>query len=83
LIEQAGIDTTGMCKGQASKVIDAIFRRRDLKLATPKQMRMLESKGFQNVGLWTFEQAGDMMERLAKNRWRVPYGINPKTYVPT
>ncbi|MBR1829445.1 MAG: DEAD/DEAH box helicase family protein, partial [Atopobiaceae bacterium] len=83
LIENAGIDTTGMCKGQASKVIDAIFRRRDLKLATPKQMRMLESKGFQNVGLWTFEQAGDMMERLAKNRWRVPYGINPKTYVPT
>lgn len=83
LIENAGISTDGMCKGQASKVIDAIFRRRDMGLATPKQMRMLEQKGFQNVGLWTFEQASDMMGRLAKNRWRVPWGIDPATYVPT
>ena len=83
LIEQAGINTDGMCKGQASKVIDAIFRRRDAGLATAKQMRMLEQKGFQNVGLWTFAQASDMIGRLAKNRWRVPYNINPATYVPT
>lgn len=83
LIEQAGISTDGMCKGQASKVIDAIFRRRDMGLATPKQMRMLEQKGFQNVGLWTFDQASNMMGRLANNRWRVPWGIDPTSYVPT
>ena len=83
LIEGAGINTEGMCKGQASKVIDAIFRRREAGLATAKQMRMLEQKGFQNVGLWTFEQASDMMGRLAKNRWRVPWGIDPATFVPT
>jgi superfamily II DNA or RNA helicase len=82
LIEGAGIDTTGMCKGQASKVIDAIFRRRDAGLATAKQMRMLEQKGFQNVGLWTFEQASAMMGRLAQNKWRVPWDVNPATYVP-
>ena len=81
-IEDAGVSTEGMCKGQATKVIDAIFRRRDSGLATPKQMRMLERKGFQNVGLWTFEQANDMMARLAKNRWRVPWGIDPATFVP-
>ena len=83
LIENAGINTDGMCKGQASKIIDAIFRRRDAGLATAKQMRMLENKGFQNVGLWTFEQASDMMGRLAKNKWRVPWGIDPASYVPT
>lgn len=83
LIENAGINTDGMCKGQASKVIDAIFRRRDAGLATAKQMHQLEQRGFQNVGLWTFEQANDMMGRLAKNKWRVPWGIDPKTYVPT
>lgn len=83
LIENAGINTDGMCKGQASKVIDAIFRRRDAGLATAKQMHQLEQRGFQNVGLWTFEQASDMMGRLAKNKWRVPWGIDPKTYVPT
>ena len=83
LIEQAGISTDGMCKGQASKVIDAILRRRNLGLATPKQMRMLEQKGFQNVGLWTFEQASQMMGRLAQNKWRVPWGIDPSSYIPT
>ena len=45
LIEQAGVSTTGMCKGQASKVIDAILRRRRSGLATPKQMRALEQRG--------------------------------------
>lgn len=83
LIENAGINTDGMCKGQASKIIDAIFRRRDAGLATAKQMHQLEQRGFQNVGLWTFEQASDMMGRLAKNRWRVPWGIDPTTYIPT
>lgn len=82
LIENAGIDTSGMCKGRASKIIDAIFRRRESGLATPKQMRMLEQKGFQNVGNWTFDQASDMMGRLAKNRWRVPWDVNPQTFVP-
>lgn len=82
LIEGAGINTENMCKGQASKVIDAIFRRRDSSLATPKQMRILRQKGFNNVELWTFEQASDMMGRLAKNQWRVPYGINPETFKP-
>lgn len=82
LIEGAGIDTIGITKGRASKIVDAIFRRRDAKLATPKQMRMLEKKGFQNVGLWSFEQASNMMGLLAKNKWRVPWGIDPQTYVP-
>ena len=83
LIEGAGINTDGMTKGRASKIIDVILNRRKQGLATAKQMRMLEQKGFQNVGLWTFEQASDMMGRLAKNKWRVPWGIDPATYVPT
>ena len=83
LIENAGINTDGMCKGQASKIIDVILNRRRQGLATAKQMRMLEQKGFQNVGLWTFEQASYVMGVLAQNRWRVPWGMNPATYVPT
>jgi hypothetical protein len=82
LIENAGINTDGMTKGRASKIIDVILNRRKQGLATAKQMHQLEQRGFQNVGLWTFEQASDMMGRLAKNRWRVPYGIDPATYVP-
>lgn len=83
LVEGAGVNADGMCKGQASKIIDVIINRRRQGLATPKQMRMLEQKGFQNVGLWTFEQASYMMGVLAQNKWRVPWGMNPATYVPT
>lgn len=83
LIENAGVNTEGMCKGQASKIIDAIFKRREAGLATAKQMRMLRQKGFQNVGLWTFEQANKMMGVLSRNRWQVPYDIDPTTYTPT
>ena len=82
LIESAGINTDGMCKGQASKIIDVIFNRRKQGLATAKQMRMLQQKGFQNVGLWTFEQASQMMGILSQNKWRVPWNIDPATYVP-
>ena len=82
LIEGAGISTDGMTKGMASKIIDVILNRRRQGLATAKQMHQLEQRGFQNVGLWTFKQASDMMGRLAQNRWRVPYDINPATYVP-
>lgn len=82
MIENAGIDPTGMTKGKASKVIDAIFRRRDEGLATPKQMRKLEQYGFADVATWTFEQASKVMGMLASNRWRLPYGIDPATYRP-
>ncbi len=54
----------------------------DTGMATPKQVRMLERKGFRHPGTWTFDQASDMMGRLAQNRWRVPVGITPTTYVP-
>jgi superfamily II DNA/RNA helicase len=83
MIENAGIDPTGMCKGKASKVIDAIVRRRNEGLATPKQMRKLEQYGFENVATWSFEQASKVMGMLAKNRWRLPYGMNPTTYRPS
>lgn len=82
MIERAGIDPTGMTKGKASKVIDVIIRRRDEGLATPKQMRKLEQYGFGGVATWTFEQASKVMGMLASNRWRLPYGIDPATYVP-
>ena len=82
LIEDAGVDTEGMTKGRASKVLDVIFNRRKAGLATAKQVRKLRQYGFQGIDLWTFEQASQMMGRLAKNGWRLPRNINPKTYRP-
>lgn len=69
-------------KGQASVVLDHVFQRRKQGLATAKQVMQLQKRGFRNVGQWTFEQASGMMGRLANNHWRVPWGVDPATYVP-
>lgn len=81
-LERWGIDGADMCRGKASKVLDSLQRRKEAGMATPKQVRMLERKGFRHPGTWTFEQASSMMARLAQNRWQVPFGIDPATYDP-
>lgn len=82
LIEGAGIDPTGMCKGQATLLIGTILERRRQKLATPKQVRALRRAGFPEPGQWTFEQASSVMGMLASNHWKVPHHIDPQTYRP-
>ena len=80
-IEKSGVNPDEVtCAGYASKLIERIKRRRTLGLATPKQVRMLERKGFNHVGEWTFEHANQMITAMASNNWRVPPGINPSTY---
>lgn len=81
-LERRGIDAEGMTAGMASKMIDTLMRRQDEGMATPKQVRMLERKGFHHPGTWTFEQASKMMTILANNRWMVPAWIDPDTYDP-
>lgn len=43
--------------GKASKLLDRLDKRRKEGLTTPKQIRFLESRGFQHVGTWQFEHA--------------------------
>lgn len=81
-LARAGIDASTLSAGKASQLIDRIYKRRALGLATPKQVRMLEKKGFNHAGTWTFDEASAMMSRLAANNWRIPRGINPATYEP-
>ena len=66
--------------GKASKILDRLDKRRREGLTTPKQIRFLESRGFQHVGTWQFETAKNMIDRIAGNGWRVPNGINPAEY---
>ncbi|WP_224993934.1 DEAD/DEAH box helicase [Enterococcus faecalis] len=66
--------------GKATKVLERLAKRRDEGLATPKQIRFLEQRGFQHVGTWQFENAKKLIDRIAANGWRIPNGINPKTY---
>lgn len=68
--------------GKAQRIKDTLMERYRKKLSTPKQIRFLEKRGFRRVGLWQFDQASEMIDKIANNNWFVPHGINPKTYVP-
>ena len=69
--------------GKAKKLLDRLDMRRVAGLTTPKQIRFLEAKGFQHVGTWDFDSARKLIDRIAGNGWKVPQGINPKTYNPS
>lgn len=68
--------------GKAKLLIDRLIKRSRSGLATPRQIRFLEQKGFVHVGTWTFDAANSMIGRISSNRWRIPYGIDPSSYVP-
>lgn len=69
--------------GKAAKMLDRLGKRRLEGLTTPKQIRFLESRGFQRVGTWQFDQAKKLIDRIAGNGWRMPSGIIPQEYVPS
>ena len=83
-LEKAGIcpDEIG-CAGKASLLMDKIAKRRAEGLATPKQIRQLEGRGFRRVGKWTMDQASALISRIAANGWRTPASIDPATYEPS
>ena len=66
--------------GKASKILDRLNKRREEGLTTPKQIRFLESRGFQHVGTWQFDTAKNLIDRIAGNGWKIPREINPAEY---
>ena len=68
--------------GKASLILDRLNKRKEAGLATPKQIRQLEQRGFKNVGMWSFDSAKNMIGRIASNGWRTPNTVIPETYVP-
>ncbi|MGN0597692.1 MAG: DEAD/DEAH box helicase [Ruminiclostridium sp.] len=66
--------------GKAQKLLDRLDKRRAAGLTTPKQIRFLESRGFQHVGTWQFETARNLISRIEANGWRIPKDIIPSQY---
>lgn len=81
-IEKFGINADGLDAGKATLLLDHLFRRMDMGLATAKQIRFLEGKGFVHVGEWSKDDASKMISRISMNGWRVPHDVDPHTYVP-
>lgn len=59
------------CRGHASKLLDVVFRRRQLGLATPKQVRWLTRLGHPDPTLASFEEASRFLNE-AFNRAPTP-----------
>lgn len=68
--------------GKAAKLLDRLDKRRWEGLTTPKQIRFLESRGFDHVGTWQFEGAKRLIDRIAANGWQIPRDVNPREYKP-
>lgn len=82
-LEKQGIHSAAVTSsGMASMLIDKLINRKAEGLATPKQIRLLERYGFIHVGMWPFEAASKMINRIADNGWLVPREINTNTYQP-
>ncbi|WP_434364259.1 DEAD/DEAH box helicase [Streptococcus sp. KHUD_015] len=67
--------------GKAALYLDRLHKRQAEGLTTPKQIRLLERYGFKDVGMWPFEEAKNMINRIAANGWRVPTSVRPAEYV--
>ncbi len=66
--------------GKASLLLERLDKRRQEGLTTPKQIRFLESRGFQHMGTWQFDTAKKLIDRFAANNWRIPSDIHPQSY---
>ena len=69
-------------KGLANLILSALIERSEKHLATVKQVRLLEKNGFLHVDAWTFQQASEVIDRIAKNHWSIPLDLDQKTYRP-
>lgn len=82
-LERLGIRAESVkSQGEADMLLDRLNERKRSGLATPKQIKQLEMRGFQRVGTWSFDQARHLIDRIAANGWRTPRDLNPRTYTP-
>lgn len=64
-----GLDTTAiLSKGHASLLLDRLITRRQLGLATPKQVRVLRRRGHPHPETATFEEAGEFLDACFSTR---------------
>ena len=82
-LEALGIFPDGIgSQGKAKALLDRLDERRQMGLATPKQIRLLEGRGFRHVGKWLLSEASGMIGRISACGWGIPAGVSPSSYVP-
>ena len=83
ILENNGIDTFDMTRGQAKILIGKIIARRSEGLATPRQVNTLRKYGFKRIDEWTFDEATTVISQLGAAGWK-PWRANivPEFYLP-
>lgn len=70
MLERVGINTRGMTRHQASRLIGEVIRRRESGECSYKQARLLSRFGFDtHVG---FQEASSIIDAIASNGWKRP-----------
>lgn len=82
-LEKFGINGDGLTCGKAKMMLKTLSERASAGLATAKQIRLLEQRGFLHVGQWSFDDASALIGRISAAGWKIPSGIGyPGTYIP-
>ena len=68
-LENFGIDTEGLTKGYASKILDKLIGRSKEHKATIKQINLLQRYGYEPID-WSFDQASKKIGQLAAVGWK-------------
>jgi superfamily II DNA or RNA helicase len=65
-----GIDVTDIKRGRAEKVLEILYKRESLNLASPKQVNLLRKYKYLGVESLTKEQGTKLINLTRKNRWK-------------
>lgn len=63
-------------QGLAAAILKRLIARRASGMATPKQIRCLESFGFVHVGRWTLRYASSFLDIISSHDWKLPNGFD-------
>lgn len=69
-------------QGLAAAILKRLIARRASGMATPKQIRCLESFGFVHVGRWTMRYASSFLDIISSHDWKLPNGFDASTLDP-
>ena len=63
-------------QGLAAAILKRLIARRASGMATPKQIRCLESFGFVHVGRWTLRYASSFLDIISSHDWKLRQAVS-------
>jgi len=73
ILAKNGFDPTMMNKGQASKVLDGVFKRMNNDMASVKQVMLLQRFGRRDFSTMKFKEASELITRIKNNNWSADF----------